>query len=101
MDMRIRVDGGLALGCTSKDLILHIINRIGAQGARGYVVEFCGGAIDSLSIEARMTLCNMAVGEGARGALPAPPKAAHPSILQLAFAPPSPPRHAGERSVPA
>jgi 3-isopropylmalate/(R)-2-methylmalate dehydratase large subunit len=71
-DMRIRVDGRLALGCTSKDLILHIINRIGAQGARGYVVEFCGAAIDGLSIEARMTLCNMAVEAGARGALIAP-----------------------------
>src|SRR5712672_1114192 len=74
-DMRIRVDGRLALGCTSKDLILHIINRIGAQGARGYVVEFCGGAIDGLSIEARMTLCNMAVEAGARGALIAPDEA--------------------------
>src|ERR1700730_5857831 len=71
-DMRIRVDGKLSVGCTAKDLILHIINRIGAQGARGFVVEFCGGAIDSLSIEARMTLCNMAVEAGARGALIAP-----------------------------
>src|SRR5258708_6898756 len=74
-DMRIRVDGRLALGCTSKDLILHIIHRIGAQGARGYVVEFCGTAIDALSIEARMTLCNMAVEAGARGALIAPDEA--------------------------
>jgi 3-isopropylmalate/(R)-2-methylmalate dehydratase large subunit len=74
-DMRIRVDGRLALGSTSKDLILHIINRIGAQGARGYVVEFCGAAIDGLSIEGRMTLCNMAVEAGARGALIAPDEA--------------------------
>src|SRR6266446_414209 len=71
-DMRIRVDGTLSFGCTSKDLILHIINRIGAQGARGYVVEFCGDAIDGMSTEARMTLCNMAVEAGARGALIAP-----------------------------
>src|SRR6202022_6828 len=71
-DMRIRVDGRLALGCTEKTLMLHIINRIGAQGARGYVVEFCGAAIDGLSIEARMTLCNMAVEAGAGGALIAP-----------------------------
>src|SRR6266403_1262812 len=71
-DMRIRVNGRLLFGCTSKDLILHIINRIGAQGARGYVVEFCGGAIDGMSAEARMTLCNMAVEAGARGALIAP-----------------------------
>jgi 3-isopropylmalate/(R)-2-methylmalate dehydratase large subunit len=71
-NMRIHVAGRLSLGCTSKDLILHIINRIGAQGARGYVVEFTGEAITSLSIEARMTLCNMAVEAGARGALIAP-----------------------------
>src|SRR6202022_3340241 len=80
-DMRIRVDGGLALGCTSKDLILHIINRIGAQGARGYVVEFCGTAMDGLSIEARMTLCNMAVEAGARGALIAPDEATFHYVL--------------------
>jgi 3-isopropylmalate/(R)-2-methylmalate dehydratase large subunit len=71
-DMRVRVDGALAFGCTAKDLILDIINRIGAQGARGYVVEFCGAVIDGLSIESRMTLCNMAVEAGARGALIAP-----------------------------
>ena len=70
--MRIRVEGSLSAGCTSKDLILHVINRIGAQGARGYVVEFCGAAIDRMSAEARMTLCNMAVEAGARGALIAP-----------------------------
>jgi 3-isopropylmalate/(R)-2-methylmalate dehydratase large subunit len=84
-DMRIRVDGRLALGCTSKDLILHIINRIGAQGARGYVVEFCGGAIDGLSIEARMTLCNMAVEAGARGALIAPDEATFHYVLDRAI----------------
>jgi 3-isopropylmalate/(R)-2-methylmalate dehydratase large subunit len=84
MDMRIRVDGGLALGCTSKDLILHIINRIGAQGARGYVVEFCGATIDSLSIEGRMTLCNMAVEAGARGALIAPDESTFQYVLDRA-----------------
>jgi 3-isopropylmalate/(R)-2-methylmalate dehydratase large subunit len=84
-DIRIRVDGRLASGCTSKDLILHIINRIGAQGARGYVVEFCGGAIDSLSIEARMTLCNMAVEAGARGALIAPDEATFHYVLDRAI----------------
>ena len=71
-DMRIRVDGRLPLGTTSKDLILMIIGRIGAQGARGFVVEFHGSAIDALSVEARFTLCNMAVEAGARGALIAP-----------------------------
>jgi 3-isopropylmalate/(R)-2-methylmalate dehydratase large subunit len=70
--MRIRVDGELPRGTTAKDLILMIIGRIGAQGARGFVVEFCGSAIEALSIEARFTLCNMAVEAGARGALIAP-----------------------------
>src|ERR1700736_4288542 len=84
-DMRIRVDGSLALGCTSKDLILHIINRIGAQGARGYVVEFCGPSIDGLSIEARMTLCNMAVEAGARGALIAPDEPTFRYVLDRAI----------------
>ena len=71
-DMRIRVDGELPIGTTAKDLVLMIISSIGAQGARGFVVEFCGTAIDALSIEARFTLCNMAVEAGARGALIAP-----------------------------
>jgi len=71
-DMRIRIDGRLPAGTTAKDLVLAVIGRIGAQGARGYVVEYCGSAIDALSIEARFTLCNMTVEAGARGALIAP-----------------------------
>jgi len=71
-DMRIHVDGTLPTGTTAKDLVLMVIGRIGAQGARGYAVEFCGRAIEALSIEARFTLCNMAVEAGARGALVAP-----------------------------
>jgi 3-isopropylmalate/(R)-2-methylmalate dehydratase large subunit len=68
-DMRIRVDGALPVGTSVKDLILLIIARIGAQGARGYAVEFTGTTIAALSAEARMTLCNMAVEAGARAAL--------------------------------
>jgi len=83
-DMRIRVDGRLPLGTTSKDLILMIISRISAQGARGHAVEFCGSAIDALSIEARFTLCNMAVEAGARGALIAPDQAAIDYVLARA-----------------
>lgn len=71
-NMRIRVDGWLGIGCTAKDLVLHIIASIGAQGARGHVVEFVGEAITALSAEARMTICNMAVEAGARSALIAP-----------------------------
>ncbi|QPF74531.1 3-isopropylmalate dehydratase large subunit [Roseateles sp. DAIF2] len=80
-DMRIRVDGRLGAGVSAKDLILHIIGRIGAQGARGFVVEFDGAAIEALSIEARFTLCNMAVEAGARGALIAPDAAAIDYVL--------------------
>ncbi len=83
-NMRIRVDGVLPLGTTSKDLILMVISRISAQGARGHVVEFCGSAIDSLSIEARFTMCNMTVEAGARGALVAPDKAAVDYVLARA-----------------
>lgn len=72
MDMRIRIDGVLPIGTTAKDLILEVLGRIGAQGARGFVVEFSGTAIDALSIEARFTLCNMTLEAGARGALVAP-----------------------------
>jgi 3-isopropylmalate/(R)-2-methylmalate dehydratase large subunit len=83
-DMRIRVDGRLPPGTTSKDLILMIIRRISAQGARGHVVEFCGSAIDALSIEARFTMCNMTVEAGARGALIAPDQAAIDYVLARA-----------------
>jgi 3-isopropylmalate/(R)-2-methylmalate dehydratase large subunit len=68
-NMRIRIDGELPVGTSVKDLILLIIGKIGAQGARGYAVEFCGTTIATLSAEARMTMCNMAVEAGARAAL--------------------------------
>ncbi len=72
LDMRITVDGRLPPGTGAKDLILMIIHRIGAQGARGHVVEFGGEAVAALSVEGRFTLCNMTVEAGARGALVAP-----------------------------
>src|SRR5450830_1319729 len=72
-DMRIRVDGVLPLGSSAKDLIMYVISCIGAQGARGYVVEFQGSAIDALSMEAR-----------ARGALIAPDDAATDYVLERA-----------------
>jgi 3-isopropylmalate/(R)-2-methylmalate dehydratase large subunit len=70
--MRIRIEDELPVGTTSKDLVLYLIARIGAQGARGYAVEYVGSAIHALSAEARMTLCNMTVEAGARAALIAP-----------------------------
>jgi len=83
-DMRIRIDGTLPLGTTAKDMVLAVIGRIGAQGARGHVVEFCGSAVDALSIEARFTLCNMTVEAGSRGALVAPDQKAIDYVLARA-----------------
>jgi 3-isopropylmalate/(R)-2-methylmalate dehydratase large subunit len=70
--MRVRVDGALAPGVRSKDVVMALIERIGASGATGYAIEFQGSTIAGLSVEARMTLCNMAVECGARGALITP-----------------------------
>jgi 3-isopropylmalate/(R)-2-methylmalate dehydratase large subunit len=70
--MRVTVDGQLAPGVTAKDLIMEVIRRIGADGAAGHAVEFAGTAIEALGVEARMTICNMAVECGARVALMAP-----------------------------
>jgi 3-isopropylmalate/(R)-2-methylmalate dehydratase large subunit len=75
-DMLIQVDGRLPPGTTAKDLVLAIIGRLGAQGARGFVVEIRGAAVEALSIEGRFTLCNMMVEAGARGALIAPDRTA-------------------------
>ncbi len=91
--MRIRIDGALPKGVSVKDLTLYVISTIGAQGARGFAVEFCGSTIDSLSVEARMTLCNMAVEAGARAALIAPDDTTRKYIAShvpaLAGAPPA------------
>ncbi|HZZ13417.1 MAG TPA: 3-isopropylmalate dehydratase large subunit [Paraburkholderia sp.] len=70
--MRLTIDGALPYGTSSKDMVIWLISQIGAQGARGYAVEFSGSTIASLSAEARMTLCNMTVEAGARAALIAP-----------------------------
>jgi 3-isopropylmalate/(R)-2-methylmalate dehydratase large subunit len=70
--MRITVDGELGKGVTSKDIILYIISKISAAGATGYFVEYAGSAIQNLSMEARMTICNMSIEMGARGGVIAP-----------------------------
>jgi 3-isopropylmalate/(R)-2-methylmalate dehydratase large subunit len=70
--MRITLNGNLAKGITSKDIIMYIISEISASGATGYFVEYCGSAIQNLSMEARMTICNMSIEMGARGGLIAP-----------------------------
>ncbi len=68
-NMRITVDGTLAPGCTAKDIALAIIGRIGTAGGTGYVVEYAGEAIRALSMEGRMTVCNMTIEAGARAGL--------------------------------
>ena len=71
-NMRITVDGELAPGVTAKDVILAIIGRIGTAGGTGHVIEFAGSAIRDLSVEGRMTVCNMAIEGGARAGMIAP-----------------------------
>ena len=65
-NMRVRVEGQLGRGVTAKDVVLAIIAEIGTAGGTGYAIEFAGSAIESLSIEGRMTVCNMAIEAGAR-----------------------------------
>lgn len=71
-NMRITLSGKLPFGISAKDVVMAIIAEIGADGATGYAIEFCGEVIDALSVEGRMTICNMAVEAGARGAFMAP-----------------------------
>mmetsp|Transcript_8893 Transcript_8893/g.10167 ORF Transcript_8893/g.10167 Transcript_8893/m.10167 type:complete len:725 (-) Transcript_8893:77-2251(-) len=71
-NMRISINGELPLGVTSKDIVLHIIGEIGTAGGTGYVMEFAGSVIRNLSMEARMTICNMAIEGGARAGMIAP-----------------------------
>jgi 3-isopropylmalate/(R)-2-methylmalate dehydratase large subunit len=68
-NMLIKVEGALAKGITGKDVVLAIIGKIGTAGGTGYTIEFAGSAIRSLSMEGRMTLCNMAIEGGARAGL--------------------------------
>lgn len=70
--MRITVNGALPLGVTAKDMILTIIGKIGTAGGTGYVLEYAGEAVQSLSMEGRMTMCNMSIEGGARAGLIAP-----------------------------
>ncbi|KAK5467476.1 3-isopropylmalate dehydratase [Exophiala xenobiotica] len=71
-NMRVQVDGKLGPGVSSKDIILHVIGVIGTAGGTGAVIEFCGSAIRSLSMEARMSICNMSIEGGARAGMIAP-----------------------------
>lgn len=65
-NMRVRVNGSLLPGVTSKDVVLHVIGQIGTAGGNGSVIEFCGQAFEEMSMEARMSVCNMSIEGGAR-----------------------------------
>src|SRR3546814_6960603 len=67
--MRINVEGDLPFGCTAKDLVLYIIGKIGPAGGTGCAIEFSGGTMRALSVEGRMTVCNMAIEAGARSGM--------------------------------
>ena len=85
--MRINVEGELKKGVVSKDIVLYILSKISASGATGYAVEFAGNAIRSLSMEARMTICNMSIEMGGRCGLIAPDETTFNYIKGRTFAP--------------
>lgn len=85
--MRITVDGKLNPAVTSKDIILHIIADISSSGGTGYFIEFAGTAIQQLSMEARMSLCNMSIECGARGGLIAPDQKTFDYLENRKFSP--------------
>ncbi len=85
--MRINVNGKLRKGVTAKDLIMYIISQISTGGATGYFVEYSGQAIRELSMEARMTICNMSIEMGARGGLIAPDEITFQYLKELPSVP--------------
>ena len=85
--MRINVEGKLREGVCSKDIILYIISKLGTGGGTGHFVEFAGSAIRSLSMEARMTICNMSIEMGARGGMIAPDQTTFDYLKGRVFAP--------------
>lgn len=88
--MLIRIDGELEDCVTSKDIILHIIGVIGTAGGTGYTIEFAGTAIESLSMEARMSISNMAIEAGARAGIIAPDQITYDYLKGRPMSPSSP-----------
>jgi 3-isopropylmalate/(R)-2-methylmalate dehydratase large subunit len=84
---RITVDGELPFGVTAKDIILDIIGKIGTDGATGYVIEYAGSAIRALSMEGRMTICNMSIEAGARAGMIAPDETTFAYLKGRRFSP--------------
>jgi 3-isopropylmalate/(R)-2-methylmalate dehydratase large subunit len=85
--MRVMVDGRLPLGVTAKDVILAIIAKVGANGAAGYVIEYAGSTIRSMSIEERLTVCNMSIEAGARAGMIAPDETTYAYLKGRPYAP--------------
>lgn len=85
--MKIEINGELGKGVVSKDIILYIISKISASGATGFFVEYAGDTIRGLSMEARMTICNMSIEMGARGGLIAPDETTFNYVKGRRFAP--------------
>lgn len=85
--MRINIEGELGKGVCSKDIILYIISKLGTGGGTGHFVEFAGSTIRSLSMEARMTICNMSIEMGARGGMIAPDQTTFDYLKGREFAP--------------
>jgi 3-isopropylmalate/(R)-2-methylmalate dehydratase large subunit len=86
-NLLIKVEGELPFGVTAKDVILGIINEIGTDGGTGYVIEYAGRAIKNLSMEGRMTVCNMSIEGGARAGLIAPDDVTFEYLRDKPFAP--------------
>ena len=85
--MQVRIDGVLSRGVTSKDIILALIAKIGIGGGTGHVIEYAGSAVRALSMEARMTMCNMTIEAGARAGMVAPDDATFEYLAGRAYAP--------------
>ncbi|MBN2347373.1 MAG: 3-isopropylmalate dehydratase large subunit [Bacteroidales bacterium] len=85
--MRITINGGLKKGVTAKDIILYIISKISTSGGTGYFIEYAGTAFTNLSMEGRMTVCNMSIECGARGGIIAPDETTFNYIKGREFAP--------------
>jgi 3-isopropylmalate/(R)-2-methylmalate dehydratase large subunit len=85
---RINIEGTLPIGVTAKDIVLHIIGQIGTAGATGHVIEYAGSAIRNLSMEGRMTICNMSIEAGARAGMIAPDATTFAYLKGRHFSPP-------------
>jgi 3-isopropylmalate/(R)-2-methylmalate dehydratase large subunit len=85
--LEVRVDGKLRPGVTPKDVVLHVIGVIGTAGGTGHVIEFCGSTFEDMSIEGRLTVCNMSIEAGARAGLVAPDEKTFAYVKGRPYAP--------------